>query len=108
MFDWLLISFRSCSHDNCAQESIGQCLKSKDPLKQQQLEVLRRCCNQECGSGSWKRKRWKQSFFCGSGSEKNLSLPFPHRLFDLKSNLAETFCPFPNVDKTVKLHYKSE
>ena len=97
MFDGLLISLRSCSRDNCAQESIGQCLKSKDPLKQQQLEVLRRCCNQECGSGSG-----------ASGSEKNLSFPLPHRLFDLKSNLAETFCPFPNVDKTVKLHYKSE
>ena len=53
--------------------------------------------------GMWKRK---QSFFCGSGSAKNLPLPFSHRLFDLKSNLAKKFCPFPNVDETVKLHYK--
>ena len=42
------------------------------------------------------RKRWKRSFFCGSA--KNLPLPLPHRLFDLKSNLAKKFCPFPNVD----------
>ena len=32
----------------------------------------------------------------GSGSAKILLLP--HRLFDLKSNLAETFGPFPHVD----------
>jgi len=51
--------------------------------------------NQGCGSGSWK---WKWSFFCGSGSAKILPLPLPHRLFDLESNLAKTFCPFPNVD----------
>ena len=38
----------------------------------------------------------KRSFFCGSA--KNLPLPLPHRLFDLKSNLAKKFCPFPNVD----------
>ena len=25
-------------------------------------------------------------------------LPLPHRLFDLKSNLAKKFCPFPNVN----------
>ena len=54
-----------------------------------------------CGSGSWKR-----SFFCRSGSAKNL--PLPYRLFDLKSNLAKKLFPFPNVDQTVKLHYKSE
>ena len=54
--------------------------------------------NQGCGSGSWKRKWWKQSFFCGSGSAKILPLPVPHRLFDLESNLAKKFCPFPNVD----------
>ena len=42
--------------------------------------------------GMWKRKR---SFFCGSGSAKNLSLPLSHRLFDLKSNLAQKFCRFP-------------
>ena len=50
--------------------------------------------------GMWKRKRWKRSFFCGSGSRsaKILPLPLPHRLFDLKSNLAKQFCPFPNVD----------
>ena len=43
---------------------------------------------------------WKRSFFCGSGSRsaKILPLPLPHRLFDLKSNLAKKFCPFPNVD----------
>jgi len=46
---------------------------------------------QGCGSGSWKR-----SFFCGSGSAK--ILPLPHRLFDLKRNLAQKFCPFPDVD----------
>ena len=39
---------------------------------------------------------WKQSFFCGSRSAKNL--PLPHGLFDLKSNLAKKFSPFPNVD----------
>ena len=44
-------------------------------------------------AGMWKRK---QSFFCESGSAKILLLP--HRLFDLESNLAKTFCPFPNVD----------
>jgi len=49
--------------------------------------------NQGCGSESWKR-----SFFCGSGSAKILPLPLPHRLFDLKSNLAKRFCPVSNVD----------
>ena len=34
----------------------------------------------------WKRKR------------EILPLPLPHRLFDLESNLAKKFCPFPNVD----------
>ena len=55
---------------------------------------------QGCGSGSriWKRKRWKRSFFCGSGTAKILPLPLPHRLFDLESNMAKKFCPFPNVD----------
>jgi len=49
----------------------------------------------EAEAGSWKR-----SFFCGSGSgnAKILPLPLPHRLFDLESNLAKKFCPFPNVD----------
>ena len=51
--------------------------------------------NQGCGSGSWK---WKRSFFCGSGSAKILPLLLPHKLFDLESNLAKKFCPFPNVD----------
>ena len=48
--------------------------------------------------------------FCesGGGSAKNLPLPLPHRLFELKSNLAKKFCPFSNVDETVKLHYKYE
>ena len=46
---------------------------------------------QGCGSESWKR-----SFYCGSGSAK--ILPLPHRLFDLKSNLAKKLCPFPDVD----------
>ena len=52
------------------------------------------------GCGSWKRKRWKRSFFCGSGSRSTKILPFPlpHRLFDLKNNLAKKFCSFPNVD----------
>jgi len=49
--------------------------------------------NQGCGSGSWKR-----SSFCGSGSAEVPPLPLPHRLFDLESNLAKKFCPFPNVD----------
>ena len=31
-------------------------------------------------------------------SAKNLPLPFSHRLFDLKSNLAKKFCPFRDVD----------
>ena len=48
-------------------------------------------------AGMW--KRWKWSFFCGSGSTKNLPLALPHRLFDLKSLLAKKFCPFPNVAK---------
>ena len=30
--------------------------------------------------------------FCGSGSAENLRFPLPHRLFDLKSNLAKKFC----------------
>ena len=55
------------------------------------------CLVQGCGSGSG-----------GSGSAKNLPLQLPHKLFDLKSNLAKKFCPFPDVDLTVKLHYKSE
>ena len=46
--------------------------------------------------------------FCGSGRAKILPLPLPYRLFDLKSNFTKKFCPFPNVDLTVKLHYKSE
>jgi len=49
--------------------------------------------NQGYGSGSWKR-----SFFCGSGSAKILPLGLPHRLFDLKINLAKKFCPFSNED----------
>ena len=56
------------------------------------------CFNQGCGSGSWKRKRWKRSIFCGSGRAKILLLPLPHRLFDLETNLPKKFCPFPNVD----------
>jgi len=64
--------------------------------------------NQGCGSGSWKRKRWKRVFSFGSGSAKILPLPIPHRLFNLESNLAKKFCPFPNVDQAVKLHCKSE
>ena len=32
---------------------------------------------------------WKRSFLCGSRSAKNL--PLPHRLFDLKRNLAKKF-----------------
>jgi len=52
--------------------------------------------DQGCGSGSW--KRWKRSFFCGSGSGSAKILPLPHRLFDLESNLAKKFCPFPNVE----------
>ena len=49
---------------------------------------------------SWKSGMRKRSSFCGSGSRsaKILPLPLPHRLFDLKSNLAKKFCPFPNVD----------
>ena len=35
---------------------------------------------------------------CGNGGAKNLPLPLPHGLFDLKSDLAKTFCPFPDVD----------
>jgi len=46
----------------------------------------------------WISGMWKQSFFCGSGSVKIVLLPLPHRLFDLKINLAKTFCPFPDVD----------
>jgi len=44
------------------------------------------CLKEGCGSGSWKRY-----FFCGSrsGSAKILPLPFQHRLFHLKSNLAK-------------------
>ena len=38
----------------------------------------------------------KRSFT--GGSAKILSLPFPHRLFDLKSNLVKKFCPFLDVD----------
>jgi len=48
--------------------------------------------SQGCGTGSWKRKRWKRSFFCGSGSAK--ILPLPHRLFDLKSNMAKQLSVF--------------
>jgi len=51
---------------------------------------------------------WKWSFFCGSRSAKILPLLLQHRLFDLKSNLAKKFCPFPDVNYPVKLHYKSE
>jgi len=51
---------------------------------------------QGCGRGSWKRKRWKRSFFCESA--KILPLPLPHRLFDLKSNLEKNTCLFPDVD----------
>ena len=37
---------------------------------------------------------------CGSGSRsaKIPPLSLSHRLFNLKSNLAKRFCPFPNVD----------
>ena len=41
---------------------------------------------------------WKLSFFCGSGSRSAKNLPLPHRLFDLKSNLAKKFSPFSDVD----------
>ena len=48
---------------------------------------------------------WKRSFFCKSGSEsaKILPLPLPHKLFDLKSNLAKTFCPFSDVGEMLLL-----
>ena len=43
---------------------------------------------------------------CGSVSAKILPLPLPHGLFDLKSNLAKTFCPFPDAEFVA--YYKSE
>ena len=50
----------------------------------------------------WKRKLEAEAvetvLFCGSGSAKILPLPLPHSLFDLESNLAKKFYPFPNVD----------
>ena len=48
----------------------------------------------ETGSGSGGNK---------SGSAKILPLPLPHKLFDLKSKLAKTFGPFPDVDGEVAL-----
>ena len=45
--------------------------------------VIEARIRQGCGSRS---EIWKRSFFCGSGSAKNLPLSLPHRLFDLKSN----------------------
>jgi len=55
----------------------------------------------EAGSGKtpgmWKREavlflwKWKRK-------REILPLPLPHRLFELSSNLAKKFCPFPNVD----------
>jgi len=44
---------------------------------------------------------------CGSGSAKILPLPLPQKLFDLESNLAKKFCPFPNVDLSGELNYNS-
>jgi len=41
---------------------------------------------------------YAQNQGCGTGSAKILPLPLPHRLFNLESNLAKKFCPFPNVD----------
>ena len=34
---------------------------------------------------------------------KILPLPFPQRLFDLKSNLVKKFCPFPDVGEMLLL-----
>ena len=45
----------------------------------------------------------KWSLFCRSRSTKILSLLLPHKLFNLKSNLAKKFCPFPNVGKVLLL-----
>ena len=32
-------------------------------------------------------------------ARKFLPLSLPHKLFDLKSNFAKKFCPFPDVDE---------
>ena len=45
---------------------------------------------------------WKRSFFLWKRKRKQkreiLPLLLPHKLFDLKSNVAKKFCLFPNVD----------
>ena len=38
---------------------------------------------------------WKRSFFLEAEARKFYRF---HRLFDLKSNYAKKFCPFPDVD----------
>ena len=85
-----------CGCDCCLQvrDSLG--VVAKHPV----LKVSPQIKIWGVQAGMRKRKRWKRSFFCGSGSrsEKILPLPLPHRLFDLKSNLAKKFCPFSNVD----------
>ena len=43
-------------------------------------------------------KQSSQGLSQGCGSGRIFALPLPHRLFDLKSNLAKKFCPFPHVD----------
>jgi len=57
---------------------------------------LRRMNKETFATITFKPGMRKRSFFCGSGSAK--ILPLPHKLFDLVSNLAKTFCPFPNVN----------
>ena len=41
--------------------------------------LLKDVCEQECGSGSWKRKRWKRSFSVEAEARKIPPLPLPHR-----------------------------
>jgi len=50
----------------------------------------------------WKRKLEAEAveavLFLWKRKRENPTASVPHRLFDLESNLAKKFCPFPNVD----------
>ena len=75
-------------------------------LKKNERE--RKTNNQGCVGGSWKRKRWKRSFFYGSGSAKILPLPLPHRsgvpklslpMYPFSISNAISICNEPNASQ---------
>jgi len=93
----LCILFYTRSLYSLLQATVCHCNEHRlSPVSKDRAVDICKIASNALKPGMW--KRWKRSFFCGSGSAKILPLPLPHRLFDLESNLAKKFCPFLNVD----------